>query len=360
MKLSLAVAALLLAVSAAGAVDPSVKVASFSHLAHGRSYYEDRFLTWMAEFGTAVSDSDYERRLQVFSEAEDRITEHNAKEHATFTMAHNAYSHLTWAEFRDQKGIGRPLLTQPNRPLDILPVQAPPASRRLRDAGTGQVEGDLPNSVDWKSKGGVTPVKNQGSCGSCWSFSTTGAMEGAYFVKTGQLKSFSEQMLVDCDTYDSGCNGGLMDYSFHWIQKNGGICEEDKYPYTGADGVCSAYACTPTPGTGIQRWVDVDQRTDALMEAVTQQPVSIAIEADEMSFQFYSGGVLTEGCGTNLDHGVLLAGYGTENGIDYWLVKNSWGADWGSEGYIKLLRGGAQEGGECGILESASYPILTK
>lgn len=316
----------------------------------------------MAEFGTAVSDAEYERRLEVFAEADDRIAAHNAKQHVTYTMAHNPYSHLTWQEFRDQKNIGRPLLSQPNRPLNIVDVAQPPVSRRLRDAGTGKISAaDLPNSVDWITKGGVTPVKNQASCGSCWAFSTTGSMEGAYFLKTGQLKSFSEQMLVDCDTYDSGCNGGLMDYSFHWIQKNGGICEEDAYPYTGANGICASYACTPVPGTSVLRWVDVDQNEQALMEAVSQQPVSIAIEADEMAFQLYSGGVLTDSCGDNLDHGVLLVGYGTENGVDYWHVKNSWGADWGAQGYIKLLRGGKNpEGGQCGILESASYPVLVK
>eukprot|EP00953_Heterococcus_sp_UTEX-ZZ885_P009665 5677-Heterococcus_DN1.PRE.1 len=197
-------------------------------------------------------------------------------------MAHNAFSHMTWPEFKAAKAIGRPMLSSPNRPLDFPKMAKPAVARRKLS--------NLPKSINWLEKGGVTPVKNQGSCGSCWSFSSTGAMEGAYFVRTGELISLSEQMLVDCDTYDSGCGGGLMDYSFHWIQQNGGICAEDDYPYTGTGGVCAAYSCTPVKGTNVASWVDVESSMEALMEAVVQQPVSVAIEADEMSFQFYQDG----------------------------------------------------------------------
>lgn len=356
MKLSL------IALLVAGVAGAAAEGLNFLHHEHPRSYYEDKFLTWMTEYGQSFSDAVYEQRLQNFAAAEDRISRHNA-EQAPFSMAHNIYSHMTWPEFKEEKSIGRPLLSTPARPLDIKPRTEASTTRRRLFSGS---DAALPKEVNWVEKGAVTAVKNQGSCGSCWSFSTTGSMEGAYKLaaKENKLRSFSEQMLVDCDTYDSGCGGGLMDYSFHWIKENGGICAEEDYPYSGSGGVChvkGANGCRPVKGTAVDSWVDVDQTEKALMAAVAQQPISVAIEADEMAFQFYSDGVLTAGCGTNLDHGVLLVGYGTtDEGVDFWLVKNSWGPEWGSKGYIKLLRGATQRGGECGILMGASYPVLAK
>lgn len=225
----------------------------------------------------------------------------------------------------------------------------------------------LPESVNWVEAGAVTPVKDQGQCGSCWSFSTTGAMEGAYFVKYGKLESFSEQQLVDCDNLrnggrDHGCNGGLMNNAFSWIEKNGGICTEDEYPYISSDGSTESCetSCREVPNSAPTGFENVLEGDDYFMEALTQQPVSIAIEADQRDFQLYSSGVFTGTCGTNLDHGVLAVGYGTENGNDYYLVKNSWSSSWGDNGYIKLGRGSEYNDGQgqCGILMQASYPVL--
>jgi C1A family cysteine protease len=225
----------------------------------------------------------------------------------------------------------------------------------------------LPASVDWRTKNAVTPVKDQGQCGSCWSFSTTGALEGVYSIQTGKLISFSEQQLVDCDNFkhggkDHGCNGGLMDNAFSWIQKNGGLCSEETYPYisqTGQTQACQT-TCSVIPKSKIQSWVDVQPTDQALMTAIAQQPVSIAIEADQRDFQLYKSGVFTGKCGTTLDHGVLVVGYGTENAQDFYLVKNSWGTTWGDQGYIKLGRGPQYNDGQgqCGILLEASYPLL--
>ena len=222
----------------------------------------------------------------------------------------------------------------------------------------------LPESVDWRDQDAVTPVKDQGQCGSCWAFSTTGALEGIYAIQTGDLVSFSEQQLVDCDNFkhggkDHGCNGGIMDDAFSWISENGGLCTEKDYPYNGEKEVCET-TCNLVPKSQIQSWVDVKSSDQALMSAIAQQPVSIAIEADQIDFQLYESGVLTSKCGTTLDHGVLVIGYGTEEGEDYYLVKNSWGTSWGDEGYIKLGRGPQyNEGqGQCGILLEASYPVL--
>lgn len=257
--------------------------------------------------------------------------------HPTVVVGHNKYSDLDRDEYRQRLG------------YKYIPD--------WRDASHIVVyNSTLPPTVDWRTIGAVTPVKNQGQCGSCWSFSTTGAMEGAYFIKTGTLVSFSEQELVDCDHVDQGCNGGEMDDAFEWIHNNSGLCSEDSYPYSSAAGKCKK--CQPVKNSRVSGYVDVAPSEEALMAAVALQPVSIAIEADHRSFQFYSSGVYSGDCGTNLDHGVLLVGYGSENGKDYWIVKNSWGDTWGNSGYIYVGRGTAQEGGECGIELSASYPIM--
>merc|ERR1711974_522427 len=158
---------------------------------------------------------------------------------------------------------------------------------------------------------------------------------------------------------DSGCNGGLMDNAFQFAENNA-ICTETSYPYKAVGGSCKASSCTTgIPKGGVTGFKDVTVDSEqALMSAIQQGPVSIAIEADKSVFQLYTSGVLTGTCGTNLDHGVLAVGYGTEDGTDYWLVKNSWGASWGANGYIKLLRGKGGSG-ECGILKSASYPVVS-
>merc|ERR1719253_1416561 len=188
---------------------------------------------------------------------------------------------------------------------------------------------NLADSVDWVSKGAVTPVKNQGQCGSCWAFSTTGSTEGANFLKTGTLKSFSEQELVDCAQSfgNQGCNGGLMDDGFKYIESKGDVLETT-YPYTGKTGTCSS-SKTSNPVVKVSGYKDVQANSASqLKAAVQQQPVSVAIEADQSGFQFYKSGVFSGTCGTSLDHGVLVVGYGTDSGKKYWKVKNSWGATW--------------------------------
>ncbi|CAI9093065.1 OLC1v1028471C1 [Oldenlandia corymbosa var. corymbosa] len=217
-----------------------------------------------------------------------------------------------------------------------------------------------PASVDWRKQGAVTGVKNQGKCGSCWAFSTVVGVEGINKLKTGQLVSLSEQELVDCERDNEGCNGGLMENAYEFIKKSGGITTERMYPYTARDGHCDlAKMNAPVVTIDGHEMVPANDE-NALMKAVANQPVSIAMDASGSDLQFYSEGVFSGDCGKELDHGVAIVGYGTTlDGTKYWIVKNSWGEGWGEQGYIRMQRGVDAAEGLCGLAMEASYPVKT-
>jgi len=213
-----------------------------------------------------------------------------------------------------------------------------------------------PSSVDWTKKGAVTPIKNQGQCGSCWAFSAVGSTEAAHFFSTGKLVSLSEQNLVDCSQAEGnqGCNGGLMDQAFTYIEKNKGIDTEASYPYTAADGTCKFAASNV--GATLSSYKDVPQGSESgLAASIVEGPTSVAIDASHTSFQLYKSGVYYEAAcsSSQLDHGVLAVGYGAEGSKEYYIVKNSWGTSWGQSGYIWMSK---NRNNNCGIASAASLP----
>ncbi|BFZ16149.1 hypothetical protein BsWGS_19188 [Bradybaena similaris] len=289
-------------------------------------------------------DEDAARRL-IWQTNLQKIEQHNelyAQGLSSFYQGENQFTDMTREEFTNVMN-GLRIKTQLN-----------PASRQ-----PGLFTDNLPAQVDWRKKGYVTPVKDQGQCGSCWAFSTTGSVEGQHFKATGKLVSLSESNLVDCSEQfgNNGCQGGYMDDAFKYIINNTGIDTESSYPYKPKDESC--HFNRRHIGATIKSYKDVDSGDeDALKKAVAEiGPISVAIDAGHPSFQNYKGGIYDEpACSsTALDHGVLAVGYGVQEGKDYWIVKNSWGVDWGNHGYILMSR---NKNNQCGIASLASYPIV--
>uniref|UniRef100_A0A0E0DKY9 Uncharacterized protein n=1 Tax=Oryza meridionalis TaxID=40149 RepID=A0A0E0DKY9_9ORYZ len=304
------------------------------------------FEKWVAKYRKAYASFEEKvRRFEVFKDNLNHIDDINKKV-TSYWLGLNEFADLTHDEFK----------------ATYLGL-TPPATRRSNskhyssEFRYGKMsDGEVPKEMDWRKKGAVTEVKNQGQCGSCWAFSTVAAVEGINAIVTGNLTSLSEQELIDCSTDgNNGCNGGLMDYAFSYIASSGGLRTEEAYPYAMEEGDCDE-------GKGaavvtISGYEDVPANDEqALVKALAHQPVSVAIEASGRHFQFYSGGVFDGPCGEELDHGVTAVGYGTSKGQDYIIVKNSWGPHWGEKGYIRMKRGTGKGEGLCGINKMASYP----
>jgi cathepsin L len=316
---------------------------------------KDTWNSWKLEFGKNYVNVDEEfTKFGVFIESMQKVAKLNSDGFETARFRLNQFSDLTSEEFRNyvHGPKGACYSGQLKSKLPLL--------NKLESKLVNSNVGANPTSVDWTTKGVVTPVKNQGNCGSCWSFSATGSTECRYAIATGTLNSLSEQQLVDCSkSYGNlGCAGGEMDAAFQYIEATGGLCTESEYPYTASDGTCKSSSCG-TYYDPIKTYTDVTKRDESALETATVSGcVSVAIEADQTAFQYYSSGILTGNCGTNLDHGVLVVGYGVSGTQEYWKVKNSWGTSWGEAGYVLICKDCDKNGdqGECGINDDPSYP----
>lgn len=287
-----------------------------------------------------TSDEEYEHRLAIFAENLAKVNHVNSQG-LSYELELNRFADLTFYEFKQ------------------LYLIEDPQNCSATTGGNYHNSGKkLPSAIDWRDKGVVTPVKNQGSCGSCWTFSTTGCVEAHHAIVNSQLISLSEQQLVDCAQAfnNHGCEGGLPSQAFEYIYYNGGIESEKDYPYTGKDGSChfnkSKVAATVSGVVNISKGAEGD-----IVDAVgTVGPVSIAFDVTA-HFQLYKKGVYTglfcHQTASHVNHAVLAVGYNTtESGQPYWIVKNSWGSEWGMDGYFWIERGK----NTCGLAECASYP----
>jgi len=289
--------------------------------------YQTQFSSYVKEFNKQYTASDFFAKFETFKYWVDFVEVHNAK-NLSWTAGINQYSDLTEYEFE------KLVLNGLKYPEGQMPTDAP-----IYELAPPS------NDVDWRSSGAVTPVKNQGQCGSCWAFSTTGTMEGFVKIKTGTLPNLSEQQLVDCDRVGGcqGCQGGLPSAALKWIAQNKGLCAQSAYAYTGRDGACKK-TCAPVATISASAG---GRGEPSLQTALDKTPVSVAVDASG-GFQSYKSGVFNGPCGTRLNHAVLAVGYNSQ----YWIIKNSWGTTWGSNGYIFIARGKNL----CGLSNDMCWP----
>jgi cathepsin L len=299
--------------------------------------YQNTFTSWMQNNKRSYHHDEFQVRYRNFKNNMD-IVDANNKQNNGMTLGLNKFADLSNAEFK-KFYLGTKVT------VETESVSAP------------TINNAFPTSLNWATKGAVTGIKNQEQCGSCWSFSTTGSVEGCHFQKTGKLVGLSEQNLMDCSTQqgNQGCDGGLMTQAMEYIMQNKGIDTEASYPYTAEDGTCS-YS-TANIGATITNYTNVATGSESDLQTKTSVgPTSVAIDASHTSFQLYTSGVYYEpACSsTQLDHGVLSVGWGVSGNTQYWIVKNSWGSDWGQSGYIWMSR---DKNNNCGIATMATLPI---
>ncbi|XP_039132573.1 ervatamin-C-like [Dioscorea cayenensis subsp. rotundata] len=315
-----------------------------------RSEYEVSLLFegWLVKLNKSYKDSsEKEKRYEIFKDNLRYIDEHNTRNH-TFTLGLNVFADITVEEYR----------------ATYLGTMPPSHSLYMTtDENIEKDESDdryfnmtnTPSSIDWRDLGAVTPVKNQGGCFSCWAFAVLATVEAINQIKTGNLISLSEQQLVDC--HKKTCQGHQLHKTYEYIVSNGGVDTDKDYPYKANVTKCDT-AKENKKVVSIDDYKMVTQQNEfALMEAAANQPVAVIVEAYERNFQLYKKGIFTTYCGTKVDHAVTIVGYDSTGGVDYWIIKNSWGDFWGEAGYLRLQRNIQDRAGKCGVAEWPYYPI---
>ncbi|KAF8028962.1 hypothetical protein BT93_E1588 [Corymbia citriodora subsp. variegata] len=306
------------------------------------------FERWMARHGRIYMDNlEKAKRYEIFLKNLRFVENFNKEANRSYTVGLNQFSDLTMEEFKAR----------------YTGYQATSKSLKSSTATTFKYQNATqvqyispPESVNWVDKGVVGNVKDQGDCSSCWAFSAVGAVESMLAIKRSVFANLSEQQLIDCDKGSRGCKGGRMDRAFDYIHRHG-IAYDKDYPYRGAQGNCDEKAASAST-TKIDDYYIMPVKEHWIEIAVSGQPVSAAIDGHSYEFNHYKGGVFSGPCGQSLSHGVLIVGYGRSDseGKNYWLIKNSWGENWGDKGYMKLQRNTGTYGGICGIDLQVSYP----
>jgi len=306
--------------------------------------YQDAFVAYMQKYEKSYLPDEIFSRFEIFKQHYDEVEKHNAG-NFTWKITINKFSDLTREEFKATYLRYDPLPRTGAKHMSLEELQA------LNKGPSAYPNG----AVDWTTKGVVTGVKDQGQCGSCWTFGTTGGIEGTVALKKGHLTSLSEQQIVDCagPQGGSGCGGGSNNIGFKYAGI-GGLCTEADDPYTAKDGTCKSSSCKASADSKVSGYVSVAHGDAGLGAGVDLQPISIGIDADYWGS--YSSGVFCGQCGTARDHAMLVVGYGTDaTGGTYWKVKNSWGSGWGEQGYIRLCRSKTDE---CGVSDDGTYPTV--
>jgi len=305
--------------------------------------HEWLFGRWIEQHSKKYTPEEAIHRFHIWKENMQTILKHNENTEATYTLGMNAFGDLTADEWKARLGIRR-----------VDQSAGMPAHHAQRPYKPFKAGATPPAAWDWRQHNAVNPVQNQGQCGSCWAFTTGDAVSGAWAIKTGLLFPVSVQEIVDCSGPEGnqGCNGGMPNQAMQWVIDNGGICDWQEYQYTAETGTCMSANCTNV--ATIKAYVEVPTLDEtALMQATWSTVVSTAVEADQSVFQFYTGGIINSPtCGTELDHGMTVVGWGTDKGVDYWQLRNMWGENWGEQGYVRLVRGHNM----CGLAIMPVYP----
>lgn len=294
------------------------------------------FLDFQKTYGKTYSDVEFAKRLEIFANNLERANELNAK---NILLGGEAVHGVTKFSDMSQEEFHAMYLT-------YVPENETAKAPLL------ELDGPLSAAVDWRTKGAVTPVKDQGQCGSCWAFSATEAIESFSFLKHGTLNELSPQQITSCDKVDSGCNGGWPYRAYSYVKTANGLESESDYPYTsgsGQTGTCKYVSSKVVSGTSPSGYTSVAKSESQLQTALNVGPVSICLAAD--AFQTYRGGIL-QSCPGSVDHCVQGVGYDT--GANYWIVRNSWGTSWGEQGYIRIAMGKDL----CQISQYATFPTF--